>query len=190
MELDDQLSSDFDRNNINFCLFFIYNNKKYTQWQNLSALINNHNGSLIMPKFDSFLEEKEFVLRWIAYNTPTYEDVTITPLVGTKFSFMFVDIDDKSPVSLYQQWVLSLYYLIWEYNILLDVYLILQSSGVHLYKGIEDITNENYAYWFNRQLKIQPLEDSLKNESFFLWIFIQTNWLLKEKFLRILLMLV
>lgn len=103
---------------------------------------------------------------------------------------MFVDIDDKSPVSLYQQWVLSLYYLIWEYNILLDVYLILQSSGVDLYKGIEDITNENYAYWFNRQLKIQPLEDSLKNESFFLWIFIQTNWLLKDKFLRILLMLV
>lgn len=55
LELDDQLSSDFDRNNINFGLFFIYNNKKYTQWQDLSALINNHNGSLIMPKFSSFL---------------------------------------------------------------------------------------------------------------------------------------
>ena len=141
LELDDQLSIDFGRNNQNFSVFFIYNNKKYTQWQDLSALIKNHNGSLIMPKFDSFLSEKEIVLRWIGYNTATSEDVTITPLVGTNFSFMFVDIDDKSPLSLYQQWVLSLYYLIWEYNIWLDIYLILQSSGIDPRDGVEDITN-------------------------------------------------
>jgi len=56
-----------------------------------------------MPKSDSFLKEKEYVLDYFAYNTPTYKKVTITPLVGTSYDFVSVDIEDKSPVSLYEQ---------------------------------------------------------------------------------------
>ena len=134
-----------------------------------------------MPKFDSFLEEKEFVLRWIAYNTPTYEDVTITPLVGTNYRLVSVDINDKSPLSLYQQWVLSLYFLIWEYNILQDVYLILQSSGIDLYKGIGDINNANYIYWLNRQLLMEPLEYFLKKDESFIVDFYTNKFAFKRE---------
>lgn len=118
-----------------------------------------------MPNFDSFLSEKNSVLEWMSYNTPNVKDTSITPLVGTRLDF--IDVENKSPTSLYKQWIISLCLLTWEYNILLDIYSNIVSGSIDLFKEITDLKGENSVYWFNRQwLYMLKLQECLDNKSY------------------------
>lgn len=162
-ELEIELGSDF-KNSDEITFFLIHNKKIYTKLKDILGLIKEHNSKVIMPKFHSFLSEKKVLLSLIAYNTPSLKDTAITPLVGTGFSTNFLDMEDKTPFSLYKQWVISLYYLAWEYNILLDVYSNLVSGSVDLYKEITDLKDKSSIYWFNRQLRYMLKLEELLNE--------------------------
>nr|WDW20868.1 NADH dehydrogenase subunit 5 [Valsa mali var. pyri (nom. inval.)] len=124
--------------------------KIFSSLVDIKNFIAKNNAGVIIPKESSFLEVKKFVLNWRNYNTPTFKDPTITPLVGTSFSD--VSLSDKSPWSIYQQWVISLYMLTWEYNILNKVKLYLECK-YDLYTDIDDIKDKDTIYWLNRQLK-------------------------------------
>lgn len=156
------LDTDFESNCTDIALFLFFNKKFYTTVEDIFGLIKEHNSKLIMPNFDSFLLEKNSVLEWMSYNTPNVKDTSITPLVGTRFDF--IDVEDKSPISLYKQWIISLCLLTWEYNILLDIYSNIVSGSIDLFKEITDLKGENSIYWFNRQwlymLKLQECLDS------------------------------
>ncbi len=90
-------------------------------------------------------------MEWLAYNTPSIKYCIITPLVGTIFPD--VDLSDKSPGSIYQQWLLSLYLLTWEYQNLNKAKLYLECKS-DLHTNILDIKDQNTIYWLNRQLRI------------------------------------
>jgi len=67
----------------------------------INCKIKEYNSSLIFPSKTDFLKEKAACLEWRSYNTPSYKDISITPLHGTDFPF--VDLKDKSPLNIYTQ---------------------------------------------------------------------------------------
>ena len=145
------------------------------------GLIKEHNSNVIMPKSNEFLSEKNVVLAWIGYNTPSIKDTSITPLVGTGFS-SFLDMEDQTPFSLYKQWVISLYLLTWEYNILLAVYLSLVSGSVDLYSDITDLKDKSSIYWFNRQqFFMLNLEESLNKKGRFILDMYSNKFIFKRE---------
>jgi hypothetical protein len=78
--------------------------------------IKIHNSTLKFPKKSEFLMEKAAFLEWRAYNTPNAKDVSISPLHGGFYPH--IDFNDKSPLNIYNQWKVSSFMLILEYNIL------------------------------------------------------------------------
>lgn len=131
---------------------FFYKGKIYTslEVEAISLLIKKNNNSVIMPKQSSLLFEKKVVLEWIGYNTPIFTDPTITPLVGTSF---YNDFSDKTALSIYNQWLISLYLLTWEYKILYRAKLYIECNDMH--RNILDIKDPCTIYWLNRQLRNQ-----------------------------------
>ena len=162
LDIQRDLNYDFENNNLDFNLFVFHDKKLVTRLEPILALIKKHNASVIIPKQSYFLFEKNVVLDWIAYNTPNFKDSTITPLVGTNMTN--VDIKNKTPLSIYQQWLISLYMLTWEYKILNKVKLYLEYKG-DLHTNILEILDKNTIYWLNRQLRLQSLDEVLNDKN-------------------------
>lgn len=125
-------------------------NKKYLK-EDLNKLIAKHNSTLDIPAKDELLKEKDFIIDWRNYNTPTAKDISITPLHGMSLPDM--DLEDKSPLNIYNQWKISSYMLIWEYNILKKAKRYLDNKDSNL--ASEDSCEKAYNYWKNRQIEMQ-----------------------------------
>lgn len=165
MDIQVYFNNDFEENNIDFDFFVFQDKKVVTRLEPILALIKKHNASVIMPKQSSLLLEKRVVLEWIAYNTPNFKDYTITPLVGTIMPNVY--INNKTPLSIYQQWLISLYMLTWEYKILNKVKLYLEYKS-DLHTNIMDIQDKNTIYWLNRQLRLQSLDTYLNEKNLYI----------------------
>lgn len=115
------------------------------------SIIRKHNSALLIPANESLLIQKKGCLAFRAYNTPTFTNPTITPLVG-----MFIpdfDLKDLSPSSIYKQWVIALLMLSIEFNALKDTKTYLESKS-NLDLNVLDIKDNKTQYWLNRQLRI------------------------------------
>lgn len=82
------------------------------------SIIQKHNSAVSIIGKKALLTEKKPCIDWIVYNTPTYKDFMITPLIGTIFPG--VNLADKNPSSIYQLWILAILLLTIEYNLLND----------------------------------------------------------------------
>lgn len=173
LDIESFFFNDF-HDNLSLVIFLHFEGRTYTSVQDLIAIIKKNNSSVIIPNKCSWLLEKNVALEWISYNTPTFKDPTITPLLGTMFPG--VDLSDNSPSSIYQQWLISLYMLTWEF-IILDKAKIYLECNTDLSKDILDISrlrrsqppaapgsDENTIYWLNRQLRIQDIESFLNRQ--------------------------
>lgn len=115
----------------------------------LMSIVNKHNCNISIPSKNSFIAEKLKYSNYHAYNTPTYENCKITPLLGT--NIYRVDVSDKSPSSIYQQWVIAVLLLTIEFSVLSNCNKFLEQE-TDLEVNILDIHNKDTIYWFNRQL--------------------------------------
>jgi len=116
----------------------------------LNKKIIKHNSTLKMPGKGEFLMEKAAFIKWHGYNTPTAKDVSITPLFGTFFPF--VDLKDKSARSIYSQWKISSYMLIWEYNILNKAIKYMEELDSSI--SLPSVYRDCFQYWKNRQINL------------------------------------
>lgn len=73
------LDSLFDDDNLHFNLSVDHDGKLLTTLEAIMASMKKINAGVIMPKQSSFFSLKKVVLEWIAYNTPSLKDCTITP---------------------------------------------------------------------------------------------------------------
>ena len=129
---------------------YVEADKPYTI-DELNKKILNHNSTLKMPGKGEFLMEKAAFIKWRGYNTPTAEDVSITPLFGTDFSF--VGLKDKSAKSIYNQWKISSYMVIWEYNILNKAIKYMEELDMHGNNiSLPSVYRDCFQYWKNRQI--------------------------------------
>lgn len=131
--------------------------------EEIISIIKIHNSGVFIPGKTELVSEKLSVLAWWAYNTPIFSNYTITPLVGNMFPG--VDLSDKSPSSIYKQWFMAMLMLTFEFNILKDCILFLESK-TDLDRNILDIKDISTLYWLNRQLNIisQTLVNRNKND--------------------------
>jgi hypothetical protein len=165
VKLKDSLNDNIEMNK--FLTSFKETDTKFYSIIEYDKKVIANNKTVILPKDNELLTEKENILTWIGYNTPTSTNFTVTPLLGTSFC---EDIDpsllDLSPLSLYRQWMISMYYLIWEYNIVIKVKSYLEEDNDKFLNNLEYI--EAYCYWINRQTLIQGIssEDSFNKGQF------------------------
>jgi hypothetical protein len=118
-------------------------------YKKLSIMISNHNSNVKIPKISEYHSEKEVLLNWHEYNTPKVENPRTNPLVGT-----FLHSGWTWPNVFYKEWIISSYYLLYEYNIWNKVRLYLEN--IHLndskYNSIE--YKKAYYYYIARQFTI------------------------------------
>lgn len=127
-------------------------------------MIKNHNANIIFPDKNSLMFEKNVVLEWLSYNTPTFHDISITPLLGTGYLDYLCEDNDTFSKSTYLNWYVSLLYLGWEYDKLIKAKSNLDNSILH--NNLEDPEDEYVIYWLNRQLRLNPKDLFINNQHF------------------------
>jgi hypothetical protein len=80
----------------------VYSGKIIVNNEEIIRLITNHNSKIIRPKLNEYLKEKEAFLLYRGYNTPSSNDLTVTPLVGTGI-INFEGLNSKDYISIYNQ---------------------------------------------------------------------------------------
>jgi hypothetical protein len=117
-----------------------------------------------MSKFNELTLEKESIINWGGYNTPSLKDVTVTPLVGTE---LLGPEDRNNTLSIYNEWLIASRYLLREYNIWFKVKIYVDKELVNnsLLSFLEkDSVNDSittffyyeqaYLYYILRQFEI------------------------------------
>jgi hypothetical protein len=124
-----------------------------TYYNELSIMISNHNNNIKIPKISEYHSEKELILNWYGYNTPKVQNPEINPLEGT-----FLHCGFTIPKGLYMDWIITSYYLLYEYNIWNKVRLYLENIDLNdsKYNSIE--YKKAYYYYIARQYKISVPE--------------------------------
>jgi hypothetical protein len=123
---------------------------KVYSWKDLSLLIAEHNKKLDMPGLNELSVEKQKIIDWRDYNTPSLKNVLTTPMVGT----MFEKLERSNPLFIYNEWVIASHYLLKEYGIWIKVKLFLENGSLNnsLYNSIE--YKQAYHYFLKRQFNI------------------------------------
>lgn len=129
-----------------------------------------------MPNLNQYLLEKEAYLEWRGYNTPSLKDLNITPLFGTGFYDEILSNSDSLSSSVYNQWKVASYYLIWEYNILKKALYYMDNVNSNL----SDEYKEAYLYWMNRQLDFTDFKSMVENKEFIIDFTIDRDNLYRE----------
>lgn len=147
---------------------FIVSIKQY------NSIIKNHNIKVNMPKLNEFLLEKQAYLEWRGYNTPSLNNLKITPLFGTGFYTEISYNSDSLPSSVYNQWKVASYLLILEYNILKKALYYMENENLSLSGEYK----ESYFYWMNRQIDFQGFK--LESQRFLIDYTIDRDSLYRE----------
>nr|YP_010743685.1 hypothetical protein QAZ32_mgp08 [Diaporthe sojae]WET30431.1 hypothetical protein [Diaporthe sojae] len=150
------LSDDFCDNRGEINLIFSKEINLIFSLEKIKSIIQRHNSGITMPGKEALLTQKKACLDFIGYNTPTYVNSTITPLVGTNFPG--IDLKDKTSSSIYKQWVIAVLMLTIEFNWLKETKFYLESK-TDLAKDVLDIKDAKTQYWLNRQLNISSIQD-------------------------------
>jgi hypothetical protein len=123
-------------------------------FKDLNEIIIKHNKSLVLPSKinDEMLVNK--LLIWFNHNTPGPTSMYVTPLCNTGY---LIGIDSKSSLDIYNQWLVSTFMLILEFNCLNKAWLYLNNPEL---RDLSKEFRKSYELWINRQLEILYAESS------------------------------
>lgn len=110
--------------------------------------ILEHNKALKLPVKGKHKKEVEKLLDWFGFNTPSTKSLYVTPLHGTDY---FYGIDNESSSDIYNQWKVSTFMLILEYNYLIKAWIYLNNKKSSV---LSNEFKESYDFWKKRQIII------------------------------------
>lgn len=140
---------------------YIYYDLVKLSLQQYRDKVIEHQASLTMPKLDECKLEKEAYMEWVDYNTPSIKNLTVTPLCGTQLQSR--KQDDQDYDNYIEEWTMSYFYLIQEYNILKNAKSYIDNPNLS-----SECQKKDYYYWVNRQFNILgPIEDKFGSDIYF-----------------------
>lgn len=126
----------------------------YDTLLNSSSRILDKNNTLILPTKDKHKIKIEKWLDWYGYNTPSIKSLHVTPLHGTDY---LKRINNKSSSDIYDQWKVSTFMLILEYNYLKKAWIFLNNEKL---KVLSNDYKKSYDFWKNRQIFMLYINDN------------------------------